>query len=77
MFESVENCLQMSDSVSLRVPFVEVELLVVVVLEAGVVWLALVVTLPPTEVLVVLGGTLVSFDKVVLVVLDASDTASF
>ena len=35
MFESVENYLQMSDSVSLRVPFVEVELFVAV-LEAGV-----------------------------------------
>jgi hypothetical protein len=36
MFELVENCLQMSDSVSLRVPFVVIELLLVV-LEAGVV----------------------------------------
>ena len=37
----------------------------------------LVVTLLPTVVLVVLGGTSVSFDEVVLVVLDTSGTASF
>ena len=35
------------------------------------------VTLLLTVVLVVLGGTSVSFDEVVLVVLDASGTASF